>query len=181
MNKRLRSCDAALGVTDASKHRGSLAKRHCVTPRKTCCSCRSQTVLTAAPYWKELKVHYRGNNSPAPVHTNLPKPTVLPSELLPGLPTEFRTPLLSLLSEYTTYCKHIALVSRFLLIFLPQKMPAGKIIYVRTQEYTNILVYKSQQDAQVTEFILSDNCSTCFGRHYHKSSGAKNNSNYSIW
>ena len=30
----------------------------------------------------------------------------------------------------------------------------------------NILVYKSQQDAHVTEFILSDNCSTCFGRHY---------------
>jgi hypothetical protein len=26
-----------------------------------------------------------------------------------------------------------------------------------------ILVYKSQQDAYVTEFILSDNCSTCFG------------------
>jgi len=25
----------------------------------------------------------------------------------------------------------------------------------------NILVYKSQQDAHVTEFILSDNCSTC--------------------
>jgi hypothetical protein len=29
----------------------------------------------------------------------------------------------------------------------------------------NILVYKSQQDAHVTEFILSDNCSTCFGHH----------------
>jgi hypothetical protein len=28
----------------------------------------------------------------------------------------------------------------------------------------NILLYKSQQDARVTEFILSDNCSTCFGR-----------------
>ena len=26
--------------------------------------------------------------------------------------------------------------------------------------HSNILVYKSQQDAQVTEFILSDNCST---------------------
>ena len=37
----------------------------------------------------------------------------------------------------------------------------------------NILVYKSQQDAHVTEFILSDNCSTCFGRHHHPSSGAK--------
>jgi len=31
----------------------------------------------------------------------------------------------------------------------------------------NILIYKSQQDAQVTEFILSDNCSTCFRRHHH--------------
>jgi hypothetical protein len=30
----------------------------------------------------------------------------------------------------------------------------------------NILVYKSQQDAHVTEFILSDNC---FGRCYHPS------------
>jgi hypothetical protein len=36
-----------------------------------------------------------------------------------------------------------------------------------------ILVYKSQQDAHFTEFILSDNCSTCFWRHYHPSSGAQ--------
>jgi len=28
---------------------------------------------------------------------------------------------------------------------------------------------------------LSDNCSTCFGRHYHPSSGAQNNCIYSIW
>ena len=44
---------------------------------------------------------------------------------------------------------------------------------------SNILVYKSQQDAQVTEFILSGSCSTCFGFHYHPSSGAQNNCNYS--
>jgi hypothetical protein len=44
----------------------------------------------------------------------------------------------------------------------------------------NILVYKFQQDPHVTEFILSDNCSTCFGRHYHPYSGAQNNFNYSI-
>jgi hypothetical protein len=37
----------------------------------------------------------------------------------------------------------------------------------------NILLYKSQQDAHVTEFILSDDCSTCFGRYYHPSSGAQ--------
>ena len=37
----------------------------------------------------------------------------------------------------------------------------------------NILLYKTQQDAHVTEFILSDNCSTCFGRYYHPSSGAQ--------
>jgi hypothetical protein len=37
----------------------------------------------------------------------------------------------------------------------------------------NIVVYKSQQDAHVTEFILSDNCSTCFGRYYHPSAGAQ--------
>jgi hypothetical protein len=35
----------------------------------------------------------------------------------------------------------------------------------------NILLYKSQQDAQVTEIILSDNCYICFGRYYHPSSG----------
>ena len=45
----------------------------------------------------------------------------------------------------------------------------------------NILLCKSQQDAHVTEIILTDNCSTCFGRHYHPSSGAQNNCNYSIW
>jgi len=38
---------------------------------------------------------------------------------------------------------------------------------------TGILLYKSQLDAHVTEFILSDNCSTCFGRYYHPSSGAQ--------
>jgi len=37
----------------------------------------------------------------------------------------------------------------------------------------NFLIYKSQQDAHVTEFILSDNCSTCFEHHYHPSSGAE--------
>jgi hypothetical protein len=33
------------------------------------------------------------------------------------------------------------------------------------------LLYKSQQDANVTEFILSDNCCTYFGRYYYPSSG----------
>jgi len=46
---------------------------------------------------------------------------------------------------------------------------------------TDILVYKSQQDLHVAEFILSDNCSTCFRRHHHPSSAAQNNCNYSIW
>jgi len=45
---------------------------------------------------------------------------------------------------------------------------------------SNILVYKSQQDAQVTEFILPENCSTCFGFHCHPCSGAQNNCNHSI-
>jgi hypothetical protein len=53
----------------------------------------------------------------------------------------------------------------------------GKIIIIMSEE---ILVYKSQQDAHVTEFILSDNCSTCFGRHYHSSTGTQNNCNYSF-
>jgi hypothetical protein len=39
--------------------------------------------------------------------------------------------------------------------------------------HNNILLYKSQQDAHVKEFIVFDNCSTCFGRHYHPSSGAQ--------
>jgi len=38
---------------------------------------------------------------------------------------------------------------------------------------SNILLYKFQQDAHFTQFILSDNCSTCFGRYYHPSSGAQ--------
>jgi hypothetical protein len=46
---------------------------------------------------------------------------------------------------------------------------------------SNILVYKSQHDAHVTEFNLSGNCSTRFGRHHHPSSVAQNNRNYSIW
>jgi len=40
-------------------------------------------------------------------------------------------------------------------------------------EKTEFLLHKSQHDAHVTEFILSDNCSTCFGRYYHPSSGAR--------
>ena len=37
----------------------------------------------------------------------------------------------------------------------------------------NIILYKFQQDVHVTKFILSDNCSTCFGRYYHPSSGVQ--------
>jgi hypothetical protein len=52
------------------------------------------------------------------------------------------------------------------------------LLYIsRKYEMINILVYKSQQDAQVTEFILSEDCSTCFGFHYHPFSGAQNNCN----
>jgi hypothetical protein len=40
-------------------------------------------------------------------------------------------------------------------------------------ELFSVIVYKSQQDAHVKDFILSDNCSTCFGRYYHPSSGAQ--------
>jgi len=45
----------------------------------------------------------------------------------------------------------------------------------------NILIQKSQQDAHVIGFISSDDWSTCFGYHYHPSSGAQSNCNYSIW
>jgi hypothetical protein len=37
----------------------------------------------------------------------------------------------------------------------------------------NILLYKPQQDAHVTGFILSDNHSTCFGHYYHPSAGVQ--------
>ena len=37
----------------------------------------------------------------------------------------------------------------------------------------HILLYKSQQDAHVTDLILFDNCSTCFGHYYHPPSGAQ--------
>jgi len=53
--------------------------------------------------------------------------------------------------------------------------------YYAESNGNSILLYKSQQDADVTEFILSDNYSTCFGRYYHPSLGAQNNCNYSIW
>ena len=36
-----------------------------------------------------------------------------------------------------------------------------------------ILIQKSRQVAHITEFILSDDCSTCFGYHCHPSSGAQ--------
>jgi len=39
--------------------------------------------------------------------------------------------------------------------------------------HNNILLYKSQQDAHVTEFILSESCPTCLGCYYHPSSGAQ--------
>jgi len=56
-----------------------------------------------------------------------------------------------------------------------KKIKYHRIFAVQRNKFIVILVYKSKQDAQVTEFILSDNCSTCFGRHYHPSSGAQNN------
>ena len=42
-----------------------------------------------------------------------------------------------------------------------------------SMHHNNLLLYKSQQDAHVTEFILSDNCSTCFGHYFHPSSRAQ--------
>jgi len=61
------------------------------------------------------------------------------------------------------------------------KYSVGKFNVHGSMHRNNILIYKCQQDAHVSEFILSDNCSTCFWRHHHPSSGAQNNCNYSIW
>jgi hypothetical protein len=66
-------------------------------------------------------------------------------------------------------------------ITVMRRRNGAKISKVQCIYVSDILVYKSQQDAQVTEFILSDNCCTCFGRHYQPSSGAQNNCNYSFW
>jgi hypothetical protein len=49
----------------------------------------------------------------------------------------------------------------------------SKIFSIHGSVHCNILLHKTQQDAQVTEFISSDNCSTCFGCHHHPSSGAQ--------
>jgi len=38
--------------------------------------------------------------------------------------------------------------------------------------YVYMYIY-IQKDAHVTEFILSDNCSTYLGRHHHRSSEAQ--------
>jgi hypothetical protein len=43
--------------------------------------------------------------------------------------------------------------------------------------YIYIYIYKSQQDAHVTELILSGNCPPFFGHHQHPSSGAQNKIN----
>jgi hypothetical protein len=47
--------------------------------------------------------------------------------------------------------------------------------------HINILLYIIPTSTQFTGFISIWHCSTCFGRHYHPSSGAQNNCNYSIW
>jgi hypothetical protein len=54
-------------------------------------------------------------------------------------------------------------------------------LFCKVVKYFCWTLYKAQKDAHVTEFILSDNCFTCFGRQCHPSSGAQNNCNYSIW
>jgi hypothetical protein len=52
-------------------------------------------------------------------------------------------------------------------------MMTALLLCIKLQQVSIILVYKSQQDAHVTEFILSDNFSTCFVCHYHPSSEAQ--------
>jgi hypothetical protein len=47
------------------------------------------------------------------------------------------------------------------------------IIHIGFNSFRYIPLYKSQQDAHVKEFILSDNCSTYFGRYCLPSSGAQ--------
>jgi len=52
-----------------------------------------------------------------------------------------------------------------------------------TIEVTHLLHYSNINPTRcnVTHFILSGNCSTCFGWYRHPSSGAQNNCIYSIW
>jgi len=54
----------------------------------------------------------------------------------------------------------------------------------RKQLYLQYLVFVTPlllPAANATQFILSGNCSTCFGWYLHPSSGAQTNCIYSIW
>jgi len=54
---------------------------------------------------------------------------------------------------------------------------AGKLIKISLVFY-----YINPNKKHMSQCLfLSDNCSTCFGFHYHPSSGAQNNCNYNIW
>jgi hypothetical protein len=67
--------------------------------------------------------------------------------------------------------KHVSLVRLVLLIRILEYRFSFNIH--GSVPRNNILLYKPQQGAHVTEFILSDSCSTCFGRYYHPSAGAQ--------
>jgi hypothetical protein len=86
----------------------------------------------------------------------------------------YALPYKNLAARLTTACNLYSPVKRNECYFIPVTIRN----FVIAEDYYNVYI---QQDAQVTEFILSDNCCTCFGRHYHPSSEAQNKSNYSTW
>jgi len=53
--------------------------------------------------------------------------------------------------------------------------------YLLSELSYSFLYINSNKMHMLQSLFLSDNCSTCFGRHYHPSSGVQNNCNYSIW
>jgi len=70
--------------------------------------------------------------------------------------------------QVVMYSSHFPYIS----IILACKL-TNYVIATVNKQLKEILLYKSQPDAHVTEFILSDKCSTCFGCYYHPSSGAQ--------
>jgi hypothetical protein len=57
--------------------------------------------------------------------------------------------------------------------YAPHALPILFVSILPPAQYWARSTDHSGPDAHVTEFILSDDCSTCLGYHYHPSSGAQ--------
>jgi len=89
-----------------------------------------------------------------------------------------RSRLFKMFNMYTQFNHTRRIISNSVIICFALINNTASLLYSKFNIYgsvhrNNILLYKSQQDGHFTEFILSDNCSTCFGRYYHPFSGAQ--------